>query len=821
MTNLFKYWTYRVFAPGAILQSTYKAFQELLACDGRCHELMAELEELYYQGKKEDFCKISRMYAALAENVKGMVTSLDRMSPGSYVDLQAYFRKFDFYSRFFLAPPTLSFGKPFVLTLSDPAMTTALAGSKTTTLVKLSRELNLTIPEGFVITTNCFSYLLEYNNLRPVINELLASTNIQQPNELNRISTKLRKIIENSDIPRDIEIAVLKAGATIAKSCAPNQLFAIRSSALNEDEHCSFAGQYDTFLNISIHELMKHYLKVVSSKYSPEALAYRINSGLSDEETPMAVMVVTMIDPIAAGVIYTADPSGIREDSLFIHATGGLGDGVVSGTVNPDVFTISRTNVGQKNCRPCKGDLLSRSQLNLLKSTALKIESHFNEAQDIEWAIDQKGTLIFLQCRALRIYKKKISSVGGNTHNLPPPLFTAGVMAASGICSGNAWCPDGESFETMIPNGAILIIDEPLPSYVKMLSQVSGVIARSGHSSGHFATVCREFGIPLLLGVGDSIQLIAHGQAITLSANDTAAYSGIVPNIPQKTPGYICHNHLPFYKKLRSILDFVTPLKLVDPNSQNFSPESCRSFHDIIRFSHEKAVQAMFSIGERCSGIKGKKKKLQDSLPFDVYLVDVDGGLEKSSTDIDTIPVTAICSTPFLALWRGLNHPDITWENHNYYNWKNYDQLAMSDAFVFQSKSESASYAVLGKHYLNMNIRFGYHFTVLDTLCEPHSTSTNYLNMRFAGGGGEYAGRELRLTYLTKILTRLNFKVSCKGDLLDAKISGGPASVLEGRIETLGKLLGLSKQMDIRLKNAEMVNQFVDSFFIENNSSTS
>ncbi|MBV5346406.1 MAG: hypothetical protein JZU63_13295, partial [Rhodoferax sp.] len=89
--------------------------RELLVLDSRSHELMAELEGLYYQGKKEDFCRIAERYDALSTSVSGMVESLDRMAPGSFVTLREYFRKFDFYSRFLLAPPALRFGPPFVL----------------------------------------------------------------------------------------------------------------------------------------------------------------------------------------------------------------------------------------------------------------------------------------------------------------------------------------------------------------------------------------------------------------------------------------------------------------------------------------------------------------------------------------------------------------------------------------------------------------------------------------------------------------------------------------------------------------------------------
>ncbi|MCF8056032.1 MAG: hypothetical protein K9K37_05270 [Desulfocapsa sp.] len=816
LTTLFKHWSYRVFAPGAILRKTYEAFQKLLSFDSRSHELMAEIESIYYQGKKEDFSIISLKYDALAESVNGMVSSLEEMAPGSYVGLSAYYRKFDFYCRFFLVPPPLNFGTPFVLEFAGDTISTPLAGAKTTNLVEIGDDLNLNIPCGFVITTNSFNYLLEYNDLRPAITSLLCKIDLQDVDLLSQIASQLMGLIRNAEIPPDIEAAIVYASRRIKEKKSTDQLVAVRSSALSEDGQCSFAGQYASYLNIKLENLLQTYLKVLSSKYSPEALAYRINCGLSDEEAPMAVMILEMVDANCAGVLYTADPSGIQEDTLFVHATHGLGEAVVSGKVIPDVFTVDKTTnqLKERNStnESARGRTLTESQLLDLSKKGLLIEHHFGAAQDIEWAMPKDGSLIFLQSRPLQVTNLKEKSASSYDPGSCEPLFHAGVMAASGIGSGKAWCPDAKNPLKNLENGAILVIRETLPSYVKFLHLVSGVIAELGSSAGHFATVCREFGVPLLLGVGDNIHRIKHGQALTLSADDTTVYPDDTLALISKIPAYERDKNLPFYRKLRSILDFITPLKLVDPHAADFTPEGCRSLHDIIRFSHEKAVQSMFSIGDRWGGRRGVKKKLQTSLPFEVFLVDVGGGLDKRAAGRDIITVDLVHSTPFQALWRGLNHSDISWGEQTYYDWKSYDQLAMSDAFAFQSSSDSASYAVLGKDYLNINIRFGYHFTVVDSLCEPESAAS-YCTMRFAGGGGDFDGRELRILFLTDILEQLDFRVETKGELLDARLTGISAEKLLERIESIGRLLGVTKQMDMRLKDREMVNRQVEKFF--------
>jgi len=813
VNTLFKHLTYRVFAPGTVLRKTYESFQKLLAYDSRCHELMAELENYYYQGIKEDFCKISRIYRSFAENVEGMVQCLEQMAPTTYLDLPAYFRKFNFYAGFFLEPPAVNISPPFVLKFQDSNVTAELAGSKTTKLIELGTKLQLNVPDGFVITTNSFSYLVEYNNLQSKIDELLFSITLIDLPALEIISAELTQLIVNAEIPPEILHLISKSTATLQNS-SKSKTFAVRSSALAEDGECSFAGQYLSCLHVDSDEIVSSYKRVLSSKYSAEALVYRISRGLYDTEAAMAVMVLPMIEPLAAGVMYTADITGSNEQLLSIHATDGLGDKVVSGTIIPEVITIDKTS--SNAARYQGGDnrldkkILTDRQLKEIFAGGMQIEKFYKEAQDVEWAIDQNGSLTFLQTRALSVPAKSKTEDYGFVPDVKREIFSGGECASSGIVTGVVYRPD------LIPHlekeNIILMLKETQPSFVKLLPMVKGVIAESGSGAGHFATVCREFGVPLLLGTGPKIENIESGTLITLNADDKKVYKGEIKFLTERLPAYKSEKDLPFFRKLRSLLDFVTPLNLVDPTSSDFAPESCRSLHDIIRFCHEKAVSRMFSVGDQAGRSRGVKKKLETDLPFDVFLVDIDKGIHKKSNEKSVVTIEDIASTPFLPLWYGLCHPTIEWGDKSYYDWKSYDKMAMSDAFAFQSESDSASYAILGKYYLNINIRFGYHFTILDALCEPNSNS-NYCSLRFAGGGGEFEGRELRILYLSKVLERLDFEVTIKGDLLDANLSHVSQKLLKKRLESLGRLLGLTKQMDMRLHDMEDVNEQIEKFF--------
>jgi pyruvate, water dikinase len=514
--TLFKYWTYRLFAPGLVLRATYDAFRQLLTLDSRSHELMAELEDLYYRGNKEDFCRIALRYNALSASVGGMVENLERMVPGSFVTLAEYFGRYDFYNRFLLSPPTLHFGPPFVLLLTDDAVQPDLAGTKSATLAEIADTLDLPVPSGFVITVNSFNYILEYNDLRRPINDLLAQIDLTNPDNLNRLSSNLIDLIRKAEIPPNILEAIFPALTTVFAQQADTIRLAVRSSAVGEDGECSFAGQYASVLDVGKDRLVESYRTVLASKYAPEALAYRIHCGLSDEESAMAVLVVRMIDAFASGIVYSCVPTRRNAGQLFIHAVPGQGEALVSGRAVPETLIVDREDL---TChRPERHDtegvpmgVLTDEQARDLARHALKIESHFGVAQDIEWAMTETGELFILQSRPLQSQSHSPTAGVPITSGKSPEihgelLLQGGTMVALGQACGPAYCVDGEHLLEQVPDGAILVVKETLPVYAQVLDRVCGVLAGLGSPAGHFSTVCREFSVPMLCGLGEKNQ---------------------------------------------------------------------------------------------------------------------------------------------------------------------------------------------------------------------------------------------------------------------------------------------------------------------------
>ena len=840
LKSLFKHWTYQVFSPGTVLREKYEAFKLLLENDKCAHELMAELEDIYHNQIKVDFKFIEANYEQFSTCVLQIIDNLLKMCPMRYQGLKDYFKKFDSYVRFMLAPPEYDFSPPFTCSLAEiPSEGLKLAGGKAFNLTRIGRQLQMPIPEGFVITTNAFNYFIEFNNLRNIIDARLAKLDINSTASLDAVSEELIKVFIRAQLPPDIEKEILAAFKVLQKKRGLKTTVALRSSAVGEDSQLSFAGQYRTILNVREDAIFDAYKKVIASKYSANAIYYRINYGLSDIETPMAVLVLEMINAKANGIIYTGDIGGNSEDRLKIHATWGLGELLVSGKVSPDIITVSKNKTpeivdkkitikniqminssnGRTEVMPLEDDKKSLPSLDdttalILAQWGLELESYFKEPQDVEWCMDETGRLFVMQSRPLRTGKDyPPQSLECNFENFEDAkIFSGGEMASAGIGAGRVFKIDHTSSFENLPQGAILVAKNASPSYVKVMNRLNAVVTDTGSTAGHFSSVAREFGIPALVNTGIATTKLAQGREVTVNADGRAVYDGVVQSMV-KSPcarRNLLENS-PFIRKMRHVMEFISPLELVDPLADNFTPEGCRSLHDIIRFSHEMAVREMFQLGSRRIRKIGGSKQLDIDIPMHFYVLDVGGGLRKSVTDRKAVTFEDITSVPLKAVLKGLGHPDIRWGDFTHFDWAEHDKIVMSGGIISPKAAMFASHAVVSDDYLNLNLRFGYHFVILDAIC-TNTPADNYVLFRFSGGGADMYKRTLRADFLNQVLLRFGFDVNRKIDLIDAKLEGEKTKIMEAKLDMVGRLLGATRLMDMYLKDESMVEGFVEDF---------
>jgi pyruvate,water dikinase len=305
---------------------------------------------------------------------------------------------------------------------------------------------------------------------------------------------------------------------------------------------------------------------------------------------------------------------------------------------------------------------------------------------------------------------------------------------------------------------------------------------------------------------------LSHGRQVTVNAGDQSVYDGVVHKMLESPCASVdLTADSPFMRKLRYILKFVSTLDLVDPLNPAFNPRNCRSLHDIIRYSHEKAVQEMFHISDNRLRKLGFAKKLETKIPMQFHVLDVGGGLREGAESLKQISIQDVHNQAMRTLWTGLTHPDIQWGALQHFDWEAHDRIVMSGGIASPKATMFASHAVISEDYMNLNLKFGYHFVIVDALCREDDAD-NLIQFRFSGGGTAMHQRMLRAMFLKKILERLNFAVEVKSDLVDGQFKGSDLNTCLKVLEMIGRLLGATPLMDMHLKNESMVESYVDDF---------
>ena len=222
-------------------------------------------------------------------------------------------------------------------------------GGKNASLGEMISQLStagVRVPGGFATTAEAYRAFLAHNGLADKINARLSSLNVDDVDALLKTGAEIRQWVVDTPFPEQLEkeIAVHYAGL-IAES-GPEASFAVRSSATAEDlPDASFAGQQETFLNISGLENILHAIKeVFASLYNDRAIAYRVHKGFAHADVALSAGIQRMVrsDKGAAGVMFTLDTESGFRDAIFVTSSYGLGETVVQGAVNPDEFYVHK-----------------------------------------------------------------------------------------------------------------------------------------------------------------------------------------------------------------------------------------------------------------------------------------------------------------------------------------------------------------------------------------------------------------------------------------------------------------------------------------------
>nr|CBX29473.1 hypothetical protein N47_J04540 [uncultured Desulfobacterium sp.] len=718
-------------------------------------------------------------------------------------------------------------------------------GGKNANLGEVLNKAGLPIPNGFAIAIRAFKSFMLKTGLFDQVSKKKMEIDPDNPETIKTISEDIRQLIISTKLSPEIEEAIMLAyGKLVESATGDKSLFMVsmRSSAIGEDSELSAAGQYLSKLNVPKEQIIKAYKEIAASLYTPQAITYRLNKGIRDEDIGMSVGCLQMVESVASGIMYSRNPLNLLEKNVIITAVLGLGPFAVSGVVTPDSYTVDKNGqiisaeISQKTIKlvskpggglmeipvdnsirhkPC----LLPEHVRILADYAHKLEDHYGCSQDIEWALDTNGQIIILQSRPLRAeqFGKTIPITPVLTEY--PLLIEKGMTVSGGVGIGPAFLVASDNDLMNFPDGSVLIARHSSPKLVMAMKKARAIVTDIGNIAGHMASLAREFAVPTIVNANVATTTIPTGMEITVDAYSGRVYQGRVTELESfQNPNQFPMKNTPVYNILREVSDWIVPLNLMDARSPNFTPDFCKSLHDISRLVHEFSYSEMFKLSDFVSDRKGMAFKLKGSIPLDLYVIDLGGGLTENNPDHKDISPDNIASVPFKALLEGIMHKDFQQTQLRPVEFKGLLSVMREQMLSPPSVVErfgDRSYALISDKYLNFSSRVGYHYSILDCYCSQ-TVNMNYITFSFKGGAADDIRRNRRVRAIALILQSSDFTVEVTGDKVDARYQKHESALIEQKLDMVGRLLQFTRQMDMLMANEASVDTVAKNFLSGN-----
>jgi len=818
----------------------YHSFKILLNANNSALEIMADIERAM-QGKRPFGISFVRAgCTAVSVNVFNMIKNLEKIAPDKYGKLNVRFNHIQQKIDGLLSQKKSMEDERLIIPLGAVNKDMAdLVGGKMANLGEIKNRLKVRVPEGFIITAGAYEKFVKENDLQVEIDRRFQSADLENMERLYTLSSEIQQLIIRSRVPEKLVDAVMEAWTQLEKKTGDGITLALRSSALGEDTlESSFAGQYRSELNVSMESIFQAYKEVLASKYSLQAITYRLNRGFKDEDILMCVGCMTMVDAVAGGVIYSRNPIDMRDDSIFINAAWGLPKSVVDGSDACDLFVVSRKvpmqiirqDIKAKErkfvCFPeegvCRMELtgntrnlasIDKKQVFDLAEISVKIEEYYATPQDIEWAVARDGTIYILQCRPLQQMemKKKELPESALEADHEAVIARGGITASPGAACGIVHFVDKGIDVLQFSEGAVLVTRQALPRWASLLNRAAAVVTEQGGFAGHLASVAREFGVPALFGVSGAVDRLTHDELVTVDADALAVYRGKIESllVKSETKKNLMAGS-PVFESLKQVSSLIIPLNLLNPDSPDFNPAGCRTFHDITRFIHEKSVQEMFNFGKEHNFSEKSSKQLFYNVPMKWWVLNLDDGFKEEVAG-KYVKLENIVSIPMLAFWEGFTA--IPWDGPPAIDGKGlmsimFRSTANTDLTLgTRSSYADRNYFMISKNYCSLSSRMGYHFSILEAMVSERSIE-NYISFQFKGGAADYRRRLKRVHFIGDILEEQGFRMEINEDNLIARVEGYEKDYMKKRLEILGYLTLHTRQLDMIMANNATLNHY-------------
>lgn len=423
-------------------------------------------------------------------------------------------------------------------------------------------SLGIPVPNGFVVTADAYFQFIKKNQLEKRIRNILSSTNIENSDELQSASKRIKKIIIDSPIPDNIAVDIMKSYLKLGSFWGLKQPFvAVRSSATAEDlPDASFAGQQETFLNVRGESNVVNKTRACwASLFTPRAIFYREKKGFDHFKTGVAVPIQKMVQSDVSGVMFTVNPVTNDKKTIVIEAVWGLGETIVQGQVTPDhyeiekdQYTISKIEVEEQKIQLIKykgknvfqkvpKNKIAKAKLNPLQISELakigqKLHEHYFFPQDIEWSLE-KNKFYIVQTRPITTLKSKGSSKSESSEG--KNILLLGDSASPGIATGKVRIIHSAKEISKVKKGEILVTEMTTPDFVPAMRIVAGIITEKGGQTSHAAIVSRELAIPCIVGAEEALKKLKTGQLISINGETGEIFEGEISTKTKPTKSKI------------------------------------------------------------------------------------------------------------------------------------------------------------------------------------------------------------------------------------------------------------------------------------------
>ena len=471
-------------------------------------------------------------------------------------------------------------------------------GGKNASLGEMFQHLSsagIKVPSGYATTSEAYRYFIRHNNLYERMEQLLAAMDVHDVQSLVRTGKQIRSWMMNAEMPADLAEEIVRGYEHLEQEYGEYPDVAVRSSATAEDlAHASFAGQQETYLNISgRRNLLAACKRVYASLFTDRAISYRQSNGFSHMDVALSLGIQKMVraETGSSGVMFTLDTESGFRDVVFINSSYGLGENIVQGAVNPDEFyvfkptllkghrPILRRHLGEKDIKmvyshdstaglstrnvdvPKKQRQkfsISDDDVLQLARYAIAIENHYKRPMDIEWAKDgDSGDLFILQARPETVQSQK-QTLQQETFRLEQKgeVLAVGKSVGKRIAAGKARVILDASDMEELKEGDVLVTDITDPDWEPVMKKASAIVTNRGGRTCHAAIIAREFGIPAIVGCGEATLAISDDQLVTVSC-------------AEGDTGYVYDGELPFVKDTIDLSTLETPKTRIMLNLAN------------------------------------------------------------------------------------------------------------------------------------------------------------------------------------------------------------------------------------------------------------